>query len=168
MITSKALQANLYVSVNQDRNGNLGHLPGAGLEQINVPKSSSATRGQVCTHTRPFSITRPPPPVAESRTATGRLKLPPLTPGSQAPGPPAHPPPPPHSPSSKGVPSGLRREEAEHSVTARAARLRRAPAARSPDSPEDDGVPHHDVVLGGGAAHAGRGVLLQPAGHSEG
>lgn len=28
--------------------------------------------------------------------------------------------------------------------------------------PEDDGVPHHDVVLRGGPAHPGRGILLQP------
>lgn len=36
------------------------------------------------------------------------------------------------------------------------------PAARH--SPEDDGIPHHDVVLGGSPAHPGRGILLQPAG----
>ena len=28
--------------------------------------------------------------------------------------------------------------------------------------PEYDGVPHHDVVLRGGSAHAGGGVLLEP------
>lgn len=54
-----------------------------------------------------------------------------------------------------------------------AQRYRGQPPARRPrpppppDSPEDDGVPHHDVVLGGGPAHPGRGILLQPAGHTE-
>lgn len=57
--------------------------------------------------------------------------------------------------------------EAQHSVTAGSPRPAAPGPPPPPDSPEDDGVPHHDVVLGGGPAHPGRGILLQPAGHTE-
>lgn len=82
----------------------------------------------------------------------------------------------PHLPSSKGVPSGLEKGKQSTALPRwqpgsdpPAAERPPRPAAPFPaDSPEDDGVPHHDVVLRGGPAHPGRGILLQPAGHRDG
>lgn len=122
-------------------------------------------------HPRPPAIPRPTP-VAESTVVTPR----PYQTAAVYPKKAKHQPRTPHLPSSKGVPSGL--EEGKQSTALPrwqpgsnppAAERPPRPAAPFPaDSPEDDGVPHHDVVLGGGPAHPGRGILLQPAGHRDG